>query len=72
MVPNTSRCVDSDSAIDSLIAVDQIVKWSQFRSSYDDGFVKYHDIDTKTIRYDSGSIIIEFYANNYVDRDLQT
>ena len=33
--------------------------------------MKYHEIDTKSKRYDSGSIRIEFYIKNNVEKDSQ-
>ena len=43
--PNTSRCVDSDSAIDSLLSDRFLMSGSHFLSRYDDIGVKNHKMD---------------------------
>ena len=65
MVPNTSRCVDSESGIDSLTSRRLILLWIKFRlrsGVWSCGFVVKSSISC------SGSFRFEFYVRNNVDR----
>ena len=73
MVPYTSECVDSESAIDSLISVCLIVFWSHFRSDMVDiGCQKCQDererafAYARMIKYNSLSVLKAFMTRRKI------